>query len=86
MQVRRHYHAHEVHITHAFMRALIVIFMMIALLVLGMWIVGVKYAQEVARDQPLVPVPRSQNHGIPLETLPGQTPAGVISLKFHSNT
>ena len=87
MLVRRHFHVHEPHLSHAFMRALIVILMMIALLILGMWIARFKYAQEVARNQPYFPpVMRSRNHAIPLEALPGQTPVGIISSQFHSPT
>lgn len=87
MLVRRHYDAHGLHMSHAFMRALIVILMMIALLILGMWIIGIKHAREIARSQPTGPqIMRSRNRGIPLESIPGQTPVGIISLQFHSNT
>lgn len=86
MLVRRHIHAHEPHLPHAFMRALIVILMMIALLILGMWIVSLKYAQQVARNQPLTPAPHGRNYAIPLQSLPGYTPIGIISQQFHFNS
>lgn len=91
MLVRRHFHAHEPHLPHAFMRALAVILMMIVLLILAMWIVSLRYAQAVARTEPMLLTPKSR--AIPLQSLPGHTPVGIISQgctlaegQFHTNS
>jgi hypothetical protein len=89
MFVRHHYHSQGPSASHALMRAFLIVLIVAILLSLAMWMDSRRNALQIAQLQGRVPVqtmPRPNDRGKLVISLPEHTPIGVSSLVLSTTT